>query len=123
MTKRLAAAGARPQRLMWASTATTDAAASDTLYVEALAAAATINALPERSLLAFADHGKVEHAMPIDGGYAEGVIAEFRREGLDDGALANRLQREGVDSFSSSWHALLTLIREKCAAPVPTVRA
>ncbi|MFM9925178.1 transaldolase [Variovorax sp. H27-G14] len=116
--KRLAAAGAQPQRLLWASTGTKDPAASDTLYVEALAAAATINTLPEKTLLAFADHGKVLHAMPMDGGYAEDVIAEFRREGLDDNALATRLQREGVDSFSNSWHALLTRIREKCATPV-----
>lgn len=115
--KRLAAAGAQPQRLLWASTGTKDPAASDTLYVEALAAAATINTLPEKTLLAFADHGKVLHAMPMDGGYAEDVIAEFRREGLDDNALAARLQREGVDSFANSWHALLTRIREKCATP------
>lgn len=121
--KRLAAAGAQPQRLLWASTGTKDPATSDTLYVEALAAPATINTLPENTLLAFADHGKVQHAMPMDGGYADDVLAEFRREGLDDEALATRLQREGVDSFAESWHALLTRIREKCATPAPVAAA
>ena len=113
--KRLVTAGAQPQRLLWASTGTKDPAAPDTLYVRALAAAGTINTLPEQTLLAFADHGQVERALPVDGGYAEAVIAEFRREGVDDQALATRLQREGVDAFATSWHALLARIREKCA--------
>lgn len=115
--KRLAAAGAMPQRLLWASTGTKDPAAPDTLYVQALAAPGTINTLPEKTLLAFADHGKVEAPLPADGGYAEAVIEEFRREGVDDEALAARLQREGVDAFAKSWHALLSRIREKCATP------
>ena len=115
--QRLVAAGARPQRLLWASTGTKDPAAPDTLYVQALAAPGTINTLPEKTLLAFADHGRVERPLPPDGGYAEAVIEEFRREGVDDDALAARLQLEGVDAFATSWHALLTRIREKCAAP------
>ncbi len=115
--RRLAAAGARAQRLLWASTGTKDPAASDTLYVQALAAPDTINTLPEKTLLAFADHGQVERSIPADGGDAEAVIEAFRRAGVDDGALAVRLQREGVDSFAASWHALLTRIRQKCAAP------
>ncbi len=115
--QRLAAAGARTQRLLWASTGTKDPAAPDTLYVQALAAPGTINTLPEKTLLAFADHGKVERPLPPDGGYAEAVIEEFHREGVDDDALATRLQREGVDAFATSWHALLTRIREKCAPP------
>ncbi len=114
--QRLAAAGARTQRLLWASTGTKDPAASDTLYVQALAAPGTINTLPEKTLLAFADHGRVAHPLATDGGYAEAVIAEFRREGIDDDALAARLQREGVDAFADSWHALLTRIQEKCAS-------
>ncbi len=116
---RLAAAGARTQRLLWASTGTKDPAAPDTLYVQALAAPGTINTLPEKTLLAFADHGKVEHTLAADGGYAEAVIGELRREGVDDDALAARLQREGVDAFATSWHALLTRIHEKSAAPAP----
>ena len=79
--QKLATAGARPQRLLWASTGTKDPAASDTLYVEALAATDTINTIPEKTLLAFADHGKVGAALPVDGGYAEAVLEEFRREG------------------------------------------
>ena len=116
---RLAAAGARTQRLLWASTGTKDPAAPDTLYVQALAAPGTINTLPEKTLLAFADHGKVEHTLATDGGYAEAVIGEFRREGVDDDALAARLQREGVDAFAASWRALLTRVHEKSAPRTP----
>ena len=114
--QRLAAAGARPQRLLWASTGTKDPSAPDTLYIEALAAPNTIDTVPEKTLLAFADHGRVGDVMPADGGYADAVLEEFRREGVDDAALAERLQREGVDSFATSWHALLTRIGEKCVA-------
>lgn len=113
--QRLAAAGALPQRLLWASTGTKDRAAPDTLYVDALAAPCTINTLPEKTLLAFADHGKVGAPMPADGGYAEAVLQEFVREGVDDNALAARLQREGIDAFATAWHALLSRLRERCA--------
>lgn len=112
----LAAAGARPQRLLWASTGSKDPAASDTLYVQALAAPDTINTLPEKTLLAFADHGKVGWLLPADGGDAEAVIEQFQQEGIDVDALAERLQREGVAAFAASWHALLKRIGEKCAA-------
>ena len=115
--QRLAAAGARAQRLLWASTGTKDPEAPDTLYVQALAAPGTINTLPEKTLLAFVNHGQVGAPLPTDGGYAEAVIEEFHREGVDDDALAARLQREGVDAFATSWHALLTRICEKCAEP------
>ncbi len=110
---RLAAAGARPQRLLWASTGTKDPAAPDTLYVEALAAPGTLNTIPEKTLLAFADHGKVGAPLPADGGYAEVVLDEFRREGVDDEALAARLQREGVQAFAKSWSGLMARIQEK----------
>lgn len=112
---RLAAAGARPQRLLWASTGSKDPAAPDTLYVQALAAPGTITTLPEKTLLAFADHGRAATALPADGGFADAVLEEFRREGVDDEALAARLQREGVDAFATSWHAMLSRIREKRA--------
>ena len=111
--RKLAAAGARPQRLLWASTGTKDASAPDTLYVEALAAPDTINTIPEKTLLAFAKHGKVSVTLPTDGGYAETVLEEFRREGVDDEALAARLQREGVEAFAKSWSVLVSRIREK----------
>ena len=111
--QKLANAGAHPQRLLWASTGTKDPAAPDTLYVEAFAAPDTINTIPEKTLQAFADHGRIGATMPIDGGGAEAVIKEFRREGVDDDVLAERLQREGADAFAKSWNALLSRIREK----------
>ena len=116
--QKLLTAGGRAPRLLWASTGSKDPGAPDTLYVQALAAPGTINTLPEKTLLAFADHGKVGPALPRDGGYAEAVIEEFHREGVDDDALAIRLQREGVDAFATSWHALLSRIREKCGSTV-----
>jgi len=117
--QRLAAAGARPQRLLWASTGTKDPAAPDTLYVTGLVAADTINTIPEKTLLAFAEHGAVGPVMPLDGGDADAVLEAFRREGVDDEALAARLQREGVDAFARSWAALLARIREK-SSPTTT---
>ncbi len=111
--QRCARAGARPQRLLWASTGSKDPAATDTLYVEALAAADTINTIPEKTLLAFADHGKVGASLTEDAGYADAVLEEFRREGVDDEALAAQLQEEGVTAFAKSWRALLAQISEK----------
>jgi len=113
--QKLAAAGARPQRLLWASTGTKDPAAPDTLYVQALAAPDTIDTLPEKTLLAFADHGRTGPALPADGGYADAVLEEFRREGVDDDALAQSLQRDGVEAFATSWHAMLSRIAGKSA--------
>jgi transaldolase len=112
---KLAAAGAQPQRLLWASTGTKDPAARDVLYVEALAAPDTIDTMPEKTLLAFADHGKVKDAMPWDGGDAEAVIAEFKRAGVEDGALAADLQREGAEAFAKSWSELMSRIASKSA--------
>jgi transaldolase len=113
--RQLAAAGARPQRLLWASTGTKDASASDTLYVEALAAPDTINTMPENTLLAFADHGAVSGTLPLDGGDAADTLAAFRQAGVDDAALASRLQREGTKSFDKSWHDLLECIATRSA--------
>ena len=113
--QRLAAAGAHPQRLLWASTGTKDPEAPDTLYVEALAAPDTVDTIPDKTLKAFADHGKVEAALDFDGGDAEAVIAEFQKLGVDDAALAQRLQHEGADSFQTSWDSLLSGIRRKSA--------
>lgn len=117
--QKLAAAGALPQRLLWASTGTKDPAAPDTLYVNALAAPNTINTIPEKTLLAFAEHGKVDKVLPLDEVYAEAVeavIAEFNREGINDEALAVELQREGTESFAQSWHDLIARIASKSAA-------
>ena len=112
----LAASGALPQRLLWASTGTKDPAAPDLLYVEALAAPDTIDTMPEKTLLAFADHGKAGSTIPFDGGNAESVLAEFARSGVDDAALAARLQREGTAAFAKSWGDLMRRIASKSAA-------
>jgi transaldolase len=114
--KKLTAAGAPLQRLLWASTGTKDPEASDTLYIEALAAPDTINTIPEKTLAAFADHGQVKQSIPLDGGDAEAVLAQCRRLGLDDTALAARLQREGADAFATSWRTLLQGLATKTEA-------
>lgn len=111
----LAAAGARSQRLLWASTGTKDPAAPDTLYVTALAAPDTINTLPDKTLEAFADHGHLEAVMPPDGGDAEATLADFTRSGVDTIALAARLQREGTEAFNKSWTDLMGRIASKSA--------
>ena len=111
--QKLAAAGAHPQRLLWASTGTKDPDAPDTLYIEALAAPDTIDTMPDKTLQAFGEHGKVGAPMPLDGGDAEAVIAELRTLGIDDGALAERLQQEGADAFAKSWKGLLAGIADK----------
>jgi transaldolase len=113
--QRLAAAGAHPQRLLWASTGTKDPDAPDTLYIEALAAPDTVDTIPDKTLQAFAEHGKVGAPMPLDGGDAESVIAEFRARGIDDRVLAVRLQQEGADAFAKSWRSLLGGIADKTA--------
>jgi transaldolase len=108
--QRLANEGARPQRLLWASTGTKDPDASDVLYVAALAAPFTVNTMPEETLLAFAEHGEVTRALPPDGGDAEGQLAAFSEAGVDVDALAAELQTQGAKSFSDSWADLLTSI-------------
>jgi transaldolase len=121
--QKLAASGAQPQRLLWASTGTKDPAASDTLYVEALAAPDTINTIPEKTLLAFAAHGKIENVLPFDEGHAEMVealIEEFTHEGINDEVLAAELQREGAESFAKSWNDLIACIATKSAALTQT---
>jgi transaldolase len=106
-------AGARPQRLLLASTGTKDPKASDVLYVTALAAPLTVNTMPEATLLAFAEHGDVGAAMPADGGDSEAVLAQFANAGIDITALAARLQDEGASSFAKSWNELMSVIASK----------
>jgi transaldolase len=109
----LAAAGATPQRLLWASTGTKDPGAADTLYVEALAAPDTINTMPEKTLLAFAAHGEVRGALAADGGDADTVLGRFASAGVDVGALGLKLQRDGAASFVASWSELMRQIERK----------
>ena len=111
--QKLAGAGAQPQRLLWASTGTKDPKASDVLYIEALAAPSTINTMPEETLLAFADHGKVNAVLPLDGGDAEEILAGFAKVVVDNAALGAQLQREGAQSFSKSCKELMDTIASK----------
>lgn len=114
--RRLADAGARPQRLLWASTGTKDPRLPESYYAEALAAPDTIDTLPEKTLLALAAPGAQDTprgVMPEDGGDAESVLADFARAGVDRTALAARLQREGAQAFSRSWSGLLAVIAAK----------
>ncbi len=111
--KKLSDSGAKAQRLLWASTGTKDPKASDTLYVEALVAPNSINTVPEKTLLAFAEHGRVKDVLPPDGGDAEEILAAFAREGVNEAELAARLQREGTAAFARSWNDLLDRIASK----------
>ena len=114
--KKLAAAGARPQRLLWASTGTKDPAAPDTLYVEALAAPDTINTIPEKTLRAFADHGKVNGPLADDGGDFATTLEKISAAGVDIDALADTLQRDGAVAFVKSWKQLMQRISDKAQA-------
>jgi transaldolase len=112
----LAAAGARPQRLLWASTGMKDPAASPNLYVEALAAPATINTMPEKTLISFAATGKLSGTLSADGGDSAEVLAQFEAAGVDIAQLATKLQQDGARSFVKSWNELLGRIATKSAA-------
>jgi transaldolase len=107
--------GARPQRLLWASTGTKDPKASDVLYVKALAAPFTVNTMPESTLKALAKHGIIEATMPADGGDCDEVLARFTGAGIDVHALSAQLQDEGAKSFVNSWNDLMGVIGSKCA--------
>ena len=109
-------AGARPQRLLWASTGTKDPKASDVLYVKALAAPFTVNTMPEATLKALADHGEISTIMAADGGDCEAVLNQFAKAGVNIDALAAQLQEEGARSFVKSWNDLMSVIASKSAA-------
>ena len=111
--QRLANAGARVQRLLWASTGTKDPKASDVLYITSLAPPLTINTIPERTLKALADHGRLGAVMPAHGGDCEEVLAEFTKAGIDIDALAARLQEDGAIAFVRSWDELMKSIASK----------
>lgn len=115
----VAKAGALPQRLLWASTGTKDPNVSDTLYVEALAAPDTIDTMPENTLLAFAEVGKVDGVLAPDGRDAESMLRRFEEVGVELDPLAEQLQREGTESFVASWKSLMDRVvskREKLAS-------
>jgi transaldolase len=108
--------GGRPQRLLWASTGSKDPLASDVMYIRALAAPFTVNTMPEGTLKALADHGDVPTLMRADGGNCEEVLARFAEAGVDIHALAQRLQKEGAESFVKSWTELMAVIASKSEA-------
>jgi transaldolase len=114
--QRVQNAGARPQRLLFASTGTKDPAVMDTLYVSALVAPYTVNTMPESTLLAFADHGALGPPLAADGGDAEMVIERHTRAGIDVDTLAAELQTDGAKAFVKSWHELLARVARKAAA-------
>jgi transaldolase len=105
--------GARPQRLLFASTGTKDPNASDTLYVKSLTAPFTVNTMPEGTLLAFVDHGELGAPLPTDGGECEAVLARFTKARIDLDALAAQLQDDGASAFVKSWNELLNVIHSK----------
>ena len=114
-SRRIYNEGGRPQRLLWASTGTKDPAASDVLYIKALAAPLTVNTMPESTVRALADHGDIGEMLPADGGDSEEVLSQFAKAGVDIDALAATLQDEGAKSFVKSWNELLSVISAKTA--------
>jgi transaldolase len=118
--KDLEAKGARIQRMLWASTGTKDPKAPAGLYVEALAAPNTVDTMPEKTLLAFAEKGSLKGAMARDGGDAEQVLARFAKAGIDVEAIATQLQVDGAGSFVKSWTELMQRIKDKSAALATT---
>ncbi len=116
LTPRLAAAGARRQRLLFASTGTKDPTKPDTYYVEALAAPETVNIMPQPTLDAFVGHGHIRDLPPEDARGADEVIAQVEALGIDVADLAGRLQREGADAFVKSWSDLMASMESRTRA-------
>src|SRR5215831_6958067 len=118
--ERIYNAGARPQRLLWASTGTKDPKAPDVLYIKALAAPFTVNTMPEGTLNALADHGNLSEIMSADGGDCEAVLDQFAAAGIDIDDLGANLQDDGAKSFVSSWNDLMGVIASKSATLAKT---
>ena len=114
--RELAAAGARPQRMLWASTGTKDPSVPESLYAEAFAAPDTIDTLPEKTLLALANMEAVPARMDEKGGDSERTLDEIANEGVDIDALAEKLQQDGAEAFVKSWRHLMKNIADKGAA-------
>jgi transaldolase/glucose-6-phosphate isomerase len=111
--ERLARAGARPQRLLWASTSTKNPSLRDTLYVEELIGPDTVNTVPEVTLRAFLDHGHVRPSLLEDVEGARAHVAALGRLGIDLEDVGATLQREGVASFFKSFEDLLRCIERR----------
>jgi transaldolase len=121
--QRLENAGARTQRLLWASTSTKDPAAPDTLYVQGLAAPFTVNTMPDATLEAFFDHGEVGDPLPANGSDADAMLGQFTQAGVDLGDVAAQLQRNGAESFVDARNELLARITAQTSAVTPRYRA
>jgi transaldolase len=114
--RRVFNAGARPQRLLFASTGTKDPKAADVLYVQGLIASLTVDTMPEGTLKAFAAHGEVGPELHPDGADSGKVLRQFTRSGIDLEALATRLQEDGAAAFVTAWKDLLGVIAAKTGA-------
>ena len=114
--QRLQSMGARPQRLLFASTSSKDPRAPDTMYIGALAAPNTVNTMPDKTLLAFGDHGTLNGALAPDGGNCEDILAAFETAGISVAGIAAQLQKDGAASFVKSWQDLLQSIETKSKA-------
>ena len=119
--QRIYNAGARPQRLLWASTGAKDPTASEILYIKTLVAPYTVNTMPENTLIRLAKQHSLESVLPRDGSDCEEILARFVDEGIDLARLADDLQREGVASFIQSWNNLMAVIgyRSESFTPEP----
>jgi transaldolase len=114
--QRILNAGARSQRLLWASTGTKDPKASDILYIRALAAPLTVNTMPEPTLKALADHGDIGEILPADARHCNEVLEKFAKAGIDIDALGIQLLDQGAKSFVESWNDLMESIASKSKA-------
>lgn len=118
--QRVQNSGGRMQRLLWASTATKDPAAPDTLYIEGLASPFTVNTMPDATLAAFFDHGAVSQRLPVDGGDYRERLERFAAAGVDVPSLARQLQDEGAAAFTRSWNELLARIDTQLTHRTPS---
>jgi transaldolase len=112
--KALAEAGAKPQRPLWASTGVKDPAYDDTQYVVELVAPGTVNTMPEATMQAVADHGKVR-GNTVTGEYASAqqVLDDLKAAGIDYDQVVQQLEEEGVSKFEDSWNELIESVSEQ----------
>ncbi|MFL5761615.1 MAG: transaldolase [Thermomicrobiales bacterium] len=119
----LRAAGAQVQRPLWASTGTKNPAYSDVLYIDTLIGPDTVNTMPEKTLYAFLDHGKVRRTVDTDLDQARQVVADLAAAGMDLAAVTAQLEEEGITTFEKSFDALLAGVERKRSALKEAVAA